>query len=265
MKRLEGRVCVITGAGSGIGRASALRFAQEGGVVLAVGRSATNTHETAELVRAAGGRAGAMVADATAEPDVEAVVARALAEFGALDVFFANAGTPGTNAGMLEQTVEEWNEVWRVNVVSCMLAVKHAGRAMVEEQTVIIPDITHVEGIPLNVYLATFIRSLIAVFEASQATLGNRLALNLPGLNVTVQQMLDALEKVAGKSVRERVRFERDERIAGIVGNWARGASSERAHALGLQADTSFESIIEQYIADCRSQSAYPAEALKGL
>jgi nucleoside-diphosphate-sugar epimerase len=111
----------------------------------------------------------------------------------------------------------------------------------------------------------TTIRSLIAVFEASQATLGNRLALNLPGLNVTVQQMLDALEKVAGKSVRERVRFERDERIAGIVGNWARGATSERANALGLQADASFEAIIEQYIADCRHQSGYPADALKGL
>jgi nucleoside-diphosphate-sugar epimerase len=111
----------------------------------------------------------------------------------------------------------------------------------------------------------TTIRSLIAVFEASAATLGNRLALNLPGLNVTVQQMLDALEKVAGKAVRNRVRFERDERIAGIVGNWARGATSERANALGLQADSSFESIIEQYIEDCRTQPGYPAEALKGL
>ncbi len=111
----------------------------------------------------------------------------------------------------------------------------------------------------------TTIRSLIAVFEASQATLGNRLALNLPGLNVTVQQMLDALEKVGGKAVRNRVRFERDERIAGIVGNWARGATSERANALGLQADSSFESIIEQYIADCRTQPGYPSEALKGL
>ena len=111
----------------------------------------------------------------------------------------------------------------------------------------------------------TTIRSLIAVFEASQATLGNRLALNLPGLTVTVQQMLDALEKVGGKAVRNRVRFERDERIAGIVGNWARGATSERANALGLQGDASFESIIEQYIDDCRHQGGYPADALKGL
>jgi nucleoside-diphosphate-sugar epimerase len=111
----------------------------------------------------------------------------------------------------------------------------------------------------------TTIRSLIAVFEASQATLGNRLALNLPSLNVTVQQMLDALEKVAGTSVRNRVRFERDERIAGIVSNWARGASSDRASALGLSADTSFEDIVRQYIDDCRNQPGYPAHALQGL
>ena len=49
------------------------------------------------------------------------------------------------------------------------------------------------------------------------------------------------------------------------MGNWARGATSERANALGLQADSSFESIIEQYIEDCRTQPGYPAEALKGL
>jgi nucleoside-diphosphate-sugar epimerase len=84
-------------------------------------------------------------------------------------------------------------------------------------------------------------------------------------LNVTVQQMLDALEKVAGKTIRGRVRFERDERIAGIVGNWARGGTSERAHQLGLRPDASFEAIIEQYIADCRSERSYPENALAGL
>jgi hypothetical protein len=64
--------------------------------------------------------------------------------------------------------------------------------------------------------------------------------------------MLLALEQVAGAEVRQRVRFERDERIAGIVANWARGSTSERALALGLRPDTSFKAIIEQYIEDCR-------------
>ncbi|MGJ7509574.1 SDR family NAD(P)-dependent oxidoreductase [Variovorax sp. GT1P44] len=133
MDRLADKRCVITGAGSGIGRASAIRFAQEGGSVLAIGRSADNTEETAALVRAAGGRAIAMVADATEEGDVEAVVARCIAEFGGLDVFFANAGTPGTNTPLLAQSVDEWNDVWRVNTISAFLAVKHAGRFMTEQ------------------------------------------------------------------------------------------------------------------------------------
>ena len=61
------------------------------------------------------------------------------------------------------------------------------------------------------------------------------------------------------------IEFERDERVAGIVANWSRGSTSERANALGLKADSSFEAIIEQYIADCKTRPGYPAEALNGL
>jgi D-erythronate 2-dehydrogenase len=105
------------------------------------------------------------------------------------------------------------------------------------------------------------VQGLIAVYEASREAFVGRMALNLPALNVTVGQMLAALETVAGPAVRARVRFERDERIAGIVANWPRGASAQRAAALGLTPESSFEDIIRQYIADC---AATPA-ALKGL
>ena len=103
---------------------------------------------------------------------------------------------------------------------------------------------------------------LIAVYEASREAFGGRTALNLPAINVTVQQMLDALQAVAGARVRERVRFQRDERIAGIVANWPRGASAARAARLGLKPEPGFEAIVRQYIADCRRDD--PA-ALKGL
>jgi D-erythronate 2-dehydrogenase len=103
---------------------------------------------------------------------------------------------------------------------------------------------------------------LIAVYEASREQLGGRLALNLPALNVTVQQMLDALEAVAGKAVRARVVPQRDERIAGIVANWPRGASAARAARLGLQPERRFEDIVRQYIDDCAA--THPA-ALKGM
>jgi nucleoside-diphosphate-sugar epimerase len=111
---------------------------------------------------------------------------------------------------------------------------------------------------------------LVAVYEASRDAYGGRTALNLPGLNITVAQMLAALEEVAGPAVRARVRFERDERIAGIVANWPTGARADRAAALGLHPETSFADIIRQYIADCTAAhqaaggSGTP-DALKGL
>lgn len=106
-------------------------------------------------------------------------------------------------------------------------------------------DVAHPVSSP-----AKTVEGLIAVFEASRAAFGGRLALNLPALNVTVGRMLDALQAVAGPAVRQRVRFERDERIAGIVANWPRAASFARATRLGLQPEARFEDIVAQYIAD---------------
>ena len=111
---------------------------------------------------------------------------------------------------------------------------------------------------------ARTVDGLIAVFEASRDAFGGRLAMNLPALNVTVAQMLEALAQVAGPAVRERVRFERDERIAGIVANWPTGATAARAMRLGLEPHTAFADIVRQYIADCE---ALPnaEHTLKGL
>lgn len=118
------------------------------------------------------------------------------------------------------------------------------------------PETSHPVASP-----ASTVAGLIAVYEASREAYGGRTALNLPGLTITVQQMLDALERVAGPAVRGRVSFQHDERIAGIVARWPRGSSAARAHALGLQADASFDDIIRQYIAD---HQGHPT-ALQGL
>jgi nucleoside-diphosphate-sugar epimerase len=119
------------------------------------------------------------------------------------------------------------------------------------------PDVRH----PVAT-VHTMVRSLIAVGEASREAFVGRSAITLPGLNVSVQQMLDALEAVAGPRVRARVKMQRDERIAGIVANWPRGVSTPRAHALGLHAEASFEDIIRLYIEDCRRDNP---QALKGM
>ena len=121
------------------------------------------------------------------------------------------------------------------------------------------PDTAH----PLTSPART-VEGLIAVFEASREAFGGRLALNLPAVNVRVSDMLDALEAVAGAAVRERVRFVHDPVIAGIVANWPRGATAERAARLGLKPDADFAAIIRQYIADC-ADSPGGADALKGM
>lgn len=108
------------------------------------------------------------------------------------------------------------------------------------------------------------VEGLIAVFEASREAFGGRTALNLPALNVRVADMLDALAAVAGGAVRARVRFERDERIAGIVAGWPGGASAARAARLGLVPHASFAEIIRQYIDDCAA-APNAEQTLRGL
>jgi nucleoside-diphosphate-sugar epimerase len=131
--------------------------------------------------------------------------------------------------------------------------------AGVESVCPVSPEVSHPMTSP-----ARTVDGLIAVYEASREAFGGRAALNLPALNVRVSDMLDALEEVAGPKVRALVRFERDERIAGIVANWPAGATAERAARLGLHPHENFADIIRQYIADC---AALPnaAETLKGM
>ncbi len=129
-RRLAGKRAVVTGAGSGIGRAAVLRFVAEGARVVAVDRDAAGVDETAVLAREHGGEALAMACDAGRESDVQAYVQRAVDEFGGLDVVYANAGVSGGDVPLAEQTVELWQEVLRVNLIGPFLAIKHAGARM---------------------------------------------------------------------------------------------------------------------------------------
>ena len=210
MNRLEGKRCVITGAGSGIGRASALRFAQEGGSVLVVGRRAENTEETVQLIRDAGGRAAAMVTDATVEANVEAIVQRCIAEFGGLDVFFANIAVTGTNTPLLEQSVVEWNEVWHVNVISCFLAVKHAGRVMTTQGSGSIILTSSAASLRANGGAISYSASKAAVNSLAQtaanafAGTGVRVNAILPGL-VETQMTRKVFEQARERGAEGRI------------------------------------------------------------
>jgi NAD(P)-dependent dehydrogenase (short-subunit alcohol dehydrogenase family) len=113
--RLQGKVAIVTGAGSGIGRAAAALFAAEGASVIAA--DLHNADETA---------------DAGDEEAVARLVALARERFGGLDIFFANAGISGGLKGIFEQEVADWQEILRVNLIGPWLAVKHAAPAMKE-------------------------------------------------------------------------------------------------------------------------------------
>ena len=128
MSSLADKVAIITGAGSGIGRAAAILFAREGARVVLGDKSAA-VLETAKTVGAA---ATAIQMDAGLEADVAKIVALALSTHGRLDVAFANAGISGGMAGIFELTPEEWTEILRVNLIGPWLMVKHAGRVMAD-------------------------------------------------------------------------------------------------------------------------------------
>jgi NAD(P)-dependent dehydrogenase (short-subunit alcohol dehydrogenase family) len=128
--QLEGQVAIITGAGSGIGRATALLFAEQGARLI-LGDKTLAVQATAHAVQAAGGLAVAMQMDAGVEADVMALVAAAYSHFGRLDVAFANAGISGGRASVFDSTPDLWTEVLRVNLIGPWLMIKHAGQAMV--------------------------------------------------------------------------------------------------------------------------------------
>jgi NAD(P)-dependent dehydrogenase (short-subunit alcohol dehydrogenase family) len=125
MGRLEGKSVIITGAGSGIGRAASLLFTKEGARLIAVDRT-EGVNETVDQVRKAGGTAEAVMGDAGSEKDVIAYIDKTLSAYGKLDAIWANAGISGGLIPLGEQTVEHWQEILRINLIGPFLAVKYA-------------------------------------------------------------------------------------------------------------------------------------------
>jgi NAD(P)-dependent dehydrogenase (short-subunit alcohol dehydrogenase family) len=130
---VEGKVVLVTGAASGIGRASALVFAREGAKVVACDIDEKGGDETLGLVREAGGEGEFLRTDVAREEQVEALVAYAVERFGRLDCAHNNAGITGAVGAVHQIDLAGWERTLTVNLTSVFLCMKHEIRVMLEQ------------------------------------------------------------------------------------------------------------------------------------
>jgi len=131
--KFEGRVAIITGGGSGIGQATALLLAQEGASVVVADLDAEAGEKAARQIRDGGGRAIAVATDVTRAKQVEALVQKTVADFGALDIMHNNAGVSGGRHFVADTGEEYWERVIKVNLTGVFLGSKYAVRQMLKQ------------------------------------------------------------------------------------------------------------------------------------
>jgi NAD(P)-dependent dehydrogenase (short-subunit alcohol dehydrogenase family) len=201
--RLDGKACVVTGAGSGIGRATAQKLAEEGGQVVCVDISADAVEEAARDI---GGEALAHAADVSKRSDCNAFVERCVAEFGSIDVLVNNAGVnlPGVFHEVPDETIDR---TIGVNVLGQIYACQAAIPHMLERGAGSIVNVSSVNGVVAEPYLAIYATSKGAVVMLSRgialdyAKQGIRCNVVCPGwvdtpINYAHADMLGGLQQV---------------------------------------------------------------------
>src|SRR5215216_4073212 len=128
-----GKVAFVTGAGTGIGRATALAFAREGAGVVVSDVSEQGNRETARMIEAAGGRALAVACDVRQAEDVKAALDKAVETFGRLDVAFNNAGVEQPIMPAADLTEEQWDRIVDIDLRGVFLCMKHEIPSMLEQ------------------------------------------------------------------------------------------------------------------------------------
>src|SRR5499426_480864 len=132
MSEFTGKVALITGGNAGIGRATAIEFAQHGAKVVITGRREKEGHEVIAEIKALGGEAIFAKTDVSKESDVKAMIERTLETFGRLDFAFNNAGIEETLTPLPNQTEETYDQIMDINVKGVWLSLKHEIPAMLK-------------------------------------------------------------------------------------------------------------------------------------
>ena len=191
MKRLEldfeGRTVLITGAATGIGRATALAFAAARAAVL-IGDVDPRAEDTVREISASGGKAAFQKTDVSDSAQVKALVARAVSEFGTLDVAFNNAGLLPPTAPLAEQAEDDWARIMRVDVTGVFLCLKHELAHMAKAGRGVIVNTASVAGLRADPGMAPYVAAKHAVVGLTKAAaidyaaLGIRVNAIAPGL-----------------------------------------------------------------------------------
>jgi len=222
--RLAGKIAIVIGAGQspgegmGNGRATVLRFAQEGAKVLAVDRDLPSAEETAGLVAKDGGACVAFEADVTREPRLAAAIAEARRRWGRVDILHYNVGVSigGGDAPLADITEEVFDRISAINLRGAVMAAKHVVPVMREQRSGVILNISSVaawEHYPYVAYKATK-AGMIAFTQQlaiQNAEFGIRANVILPGLMDT-PMAVDTRARVSGKS-RAEVAAAHDARV----------------------------------------------------
>jgi NAD(P)-dependent dehydrogenase (short-subunit alcohol dehydrogenase family) len=168
----KGKVALVTGAGNGIGRATALGFARDGARVVVVDRDTAGGEGTAGIIRQQGGDALFVAADVTKSADVQAYVKAALDAYGAIDCFHNNAGIEGTVALTHEYDEAMFDAVMGVNVKGVFLGLRHVIPVMLKQQHGAIVNTASVAGLVASPGMSAYVASKHAVIGLTKTAAG---------------------------------------------------------------------------------------------
>ena len=186
--RLNGKVAIITGAASGIGRATAILFAREGAKIVLADVHEEGLKETLKLVKKEGGDAITKRTNVAIEEEVKGLIDLALRTYSRIDILCNNAGIAGRITNLDEQSADDWRKVYEVNVLGAVFATKHVAKHMQERKSGAIVNTASVAGIRSGAGDNAYSASKAALINFTQTA-----ACDLGGYNVRVNAVCPGL------------------------------------------------------------------------